>query len=69
MTSEQSKQLKVGTRVCFNGVRSDSGRVTASQAGYLTWDDGHERFTGQDEMKRIDLALERKKTGSKQKDT
>jgi len=36
MTPEQSKDLKIGTRVCFNGVRSDGGTVTASQARYLT---------------------------------
>ena len=32
MTPEQSKDLKIGSRVCFNGVRSDGGTVTASQA-------------------------------------
>jgi hypothetical protein len=64
MTPEQSKDLTIGTRVCFNGVRSDGGTVTASQARYLTikWDDGHESFTGHNEMKRIDLALERKQS-------
>jgi hypothetical protein len=56
MTPEQSKQLKVGTRVCFNGDPADSGKVTAIQARYVTikWQDGHQSFTGHDEMKRID---------------
>jgi hypothetical protein len=69
MTPEQSQDLKIGTRVCFNGVRSDGGTVTASQARYLTikWDDGHESFTGHNEMKRIDLALERKQSSNKRK--
>jgi hypothetical protein len=62
MTSEQSKQLKVGARVCFNGDKSDSGTVTASHARYVTikWDDGHESFTGHNEMKRVELVLTRK---------
>ncbi len=66
MTPQQSQDLKVGSRVCFNGVRSDAGTVTASHVRYLTikWDDGHESFTGHNEMKRIDLALERKPSTS-----
>jgi hypothetical protein len=61
MTPEQSQDLKIGTRVCFNGVRSDGGTVIASQLRYLTikWDDGHQSFTGHKEMKRIDLILVR----------
>jgi len=57
MTSEQSKQLKVGTRVYFNGVKADRGTVTANQARYVTikWDDGHESFTGHNEMQRVEL--------------
>jgi hypothetical protein len=30
MTSEQSKLLKVGTRVCFNGEEGDHGTVKAT---------------------------------------
>jgi hypothetical protein len=69
VTPEQSKDLKIGTRVCFNGVRSDGGTVTASQARYLTikWDDGHESFTGHNEMKRIDLAQSARKPPNKRK--
>ena len=57
MTSEQSKLLKVGARVCFNGDLEDSGEVTSIQARYVTikWNDGHQSFTGHNEMKRIEL--------------
>jgi hypothetical protein len=69
MTPEQSEDLKIGTRVCFNGVRSDGGTVTASQLRYLTikWDDGHQSFTGHKEMKRIDLVLARDPEATKRK--
>jgi hypothetical protein len=69
MTPEQSQDLKIGTRVCFNGVRSDGGTVTASQLRYLTikWDDGHQSFTGHNEMKRIDLVLVRDAEATKRK--
>jgi hypothetical protein len=57
MTSEQSKQLKVGTLVCFDGDPADSGKVTATQLRYVTikWNDGHESFSGHNEMKRVEL--------------
>jgi hypothetical protein len=57
MTPEQSKQLKVGTRVCFNGEKTDRGTVTATNLAYVTikWDDGHQSFSGHKEMKRIGL--------------
>jgi hypothetical protein len=57
MTAEQSKKLKVGTRVCFNGDPADSGNVIAVQARYVVikWQDGHKSFTGHGDMKRIDL--------------
>jgi hypothetical protein len=57
MTTEQSKNLKIGTRVCFNGDQADRGTVTATHARYLTikWADGHQSFTGHDEMKRVEL--------------
>jgi hypothetical protein len=77
MTPEQSKRLSIGAR---NGDQVDLGRasmrrpadggtVTTSQARYLTikWDDGHESFTGHNEMKRIDLALERKQISQQKK--
>jgi hypothetical protein len=69
MTPEQSQDLKIGTRVGFNGVRSDGGTVTARQLRYLTikWDDGHQSFTGHNEMNRIDLVLARDAQATKRK--
>jgi hypothetical protein len=57
MTPKQSKQLKVGTRVCFNDDPADSGKVTATLLRYVAikWDDGHQSFTGHNEMKRVEL--------------
>jgi hypothetical protein len=62
MTSEQSKQLKVGTLVCFNGEKADRGKITAIQSRYVTikWDDGHKSFTGHNNMQRIERIPERK---------
>ena len=61
MTPEQSKQLKVGTRVCFDGDQADGGVVIANSERYLTirWDDGHRSYTGHKEMKRVELAAKR----------
>jgi hypothetical protein len=58
MTPEQSKTLKPGARVCFNGDESDGGAVKATNAKYVTikWNDGHESFTGHRSMARVDLA-------------
>jgi hypothetical protein len=57
MTPDQSKKLKVGTRVCFNGDQADGGTVVATDLRYLTikWDDGHRSYTGHKEMKRVEL--------------
>jgi hypothetical protein len=57
MTSEQSRKLKVGTRVCFNGDQADRGKVTAIHANYVTirWDDGHQSLSSHKEMKRVEL--------------
>jgi Cys-tRNA synthase (O-phospho-L-seryl-tRNA:Cys-tRNA synthase) len=57
MTPEQSKQLKVGTRVCFNGDPADSGKVISIEARYVTikWGDGHQSFTGNNAMDRVQL--------------
>jgi hypothetical protein len=56
MTSDQSKKLKVGTCVCFNGNQADRGTVAAIQARYVTikWD-GHKSFSGHNEMKRVEI--------------
>jgi hypothetical protein len=57
MTPEQSRQLKIGNRVCFNGDPEDSGKVMAVRSRYVTirWDDGHESFTGHAHMERVEL--------------
>jgi hypothetical protein len=62
MTGDESRQLKVGTRVYFNGDQADRGMVTANQARYVTikWDDGHESFTGHNEMQRVEPVQGRK---------
>jgi hypothetical protein len=57
MTPEQSKRLKVGNSVCFNGDLSDLGTVTATETRYVTikWKDGHESLTGHSRMERVEL--------------
>jgi hypothetical protein len=62
VTPERSKQLKVGTRVCFNGNPADGGKVTAINIRYVTikWDDGHQSFTGHNEMNRVELLAAKK---------
>jgi hypothetical protein len=58
MTPDQSRKLKPGTRVCFNGDPADLGTVTATDLRYVTvkWDDGHKSFTGHKNMKRVEVA-------------
>jgi hypothetical protein len=57
MTPEQSKKLQIGTRVCFGGDPSDSGKVTAIETRYVTimWNDGHKSFWSHKDMDRVDL--------------
>jgi hypothetical protein len=57
MTPEQAKNLKVGTRVCFNNDPADIGKVTAIQIRYvtITWRDGHKSFSGHRGMQRVEL--------------
>jgi hypothetical protein len=61
MTPEQSKKLKVGARVCFDGDQADCGKVTATNANYVTikWDDGHQSYSGHKLMQRVELASKR----------
>jgi hypothetical protein len=60
MSSEQSKNLRVGTRVCFNGDPADNGKVSAVEARYvtITWRDGHKSFSGRRGMQRVELVSE-----------
>jgi hypothetical protein len=57
MTSEQSRKLKPGTRVCYNGDPADLGTVIATEIRYVTirWEDGHRSFTGHKNMQRVEL--------------
>jgi hypothetical protein len=57
MTREQSRALKPGDRVCFNGEQADSGTVTAIQHSFviIKWRDGHKSYTGHGDMKRVEL--------------
>jgi hypothetical protein len=61
MTPEQSRKLKVGIRVYFDGDQSDRGTVEATNARYVTikWDDGHKSFTGHGEMRRVESIVNR----------
>jgi hypothetical protein len=58
MTAEQSKKLKAGDLVCFNGDASDVGTVIATETRYVTirWQDGHRSLTGHRSMQRVELA-------------
>jgi hypothetical protein len=62
MTGDQSRLLKVGSRVCFNGDQADRGEVTAIQARYVTikWEDGHQSFAGPSDMERVELLAGKK---------
>jgi hypothetical protein len=57
MTPDQSRNLKAGNTVCFNGDPQDSGTVTAVYGTYVTikWADGHESLTGHNRMERVEL--------------
>jgi hypothetical protein len=58
MTPEQSKNLKAGDSVCFNGDPADGGTVKATGLRYVTirWDDSHLSFTGHTSMQRVEFA-------------
>jgi hypothetical protein len=57
MTPEQSRKLKPGTCVSYNGDPADLGTVTATESRYVTirWEDGHRSFTGHKNMQRVEL--------------
>ena len=66
MTPEQSKTLKAGDRVCFNGDASDVGTVIATETRYVTirWQDGHRSLTGHKNMQRVELVLKKRRQNS-----
>jgi hypothetical protein len=57
MTSEQSRQLKVGNHVCWNGDLADSGIVTAIEHRFVVikWRDGYMSHSAHGDMKRVEL--------------
>jgi hypothetical protein len=57
MTSEQSKLLNVGARVCFNDEEADHGTVKATNWKYITiaWHDGHTSYQAHGDMTRVSL--------------
>jgi hypothetical protein len=57
MTADQSRKLKVGALVCFNGDKMDRGTVTENNARHvkIKWDDRHTSFTGHHDMQRVEL--------------
>ena len=61
MNSDESRKLKPGTRVCYNGDPADLGTVIATEMRYVTiaWQDGHRSFTGHTSMQRVELVSPR----------
>jgi hypothetical protein len=55
MTPEQSRNLRPGDRVGFNGDADDIGTVQATNSMYLriNWDDGHLSLTAHSDTKRV----------------
>jgi hypothetical protein len=63
MTYDESRRLRVGDRVCFDGDKADRGTVTATHLRYVTinWDDGHQSFSGHNnDMRRVERVIARK---------
>jgi hypothetical protein len=58
VTPDQSKRLKIGTRVCFNGDQTDRGKVTAIQARYVTI--GEASSVSHNDMAKVERVLTRK---------
>jgi hypothetical protein len=59
MTGEQSRQLKVGDRVCWDQIITDLGTVVGVTWSGVTikWDDGHTVSVRHNEMAKVELAL------------
>ena len=58
MTGEQSRGLKVGERVCWDGSKNDLGRIiAASWSGVeIQWDNGKKASTLHNDMERVERA-------------
>jgi hypothetical protein len=66
MTPEQSKNLKAGDNVCFDGDPADLGTVIATETRYVTirWEDSHRSLTGHKNMQRVELVLKNRRQKS-----
>ena len=58
MTPTESKNLKVGGRVCWRGNASDGGKITATSwdAVTITWDNHHVATVHHGDMREIQRA-------------
>jgi hypothetical protein len=56
MTGEQSRQLHVGDRVCWEGSATDLGTVvgTAWSGVTIDWDDGHTGSVRHNDMAQVE---------------
>ena len=58
MTGEQSRGLKVGERVCWDGSKNDQGWVAAVawRGVEIHWDDGKKTSTLHNDMEKVERA-------------
>ena len=58
MTAAESKDLKKGTRVCWQGNVADRGTITQTSwdAVTITWDNGHVAIVHHGDMREIQRA-------------
>lgn len=59
MTGEQSRQLKVGDRVCWDMSRTDLGTIIKTDWNEVTikWDDGKTISVQRNDMTRVERVL------------
>ena len=58
MTGEQSRQLKVGDRVCWGATTTDLGTVIGTSWSEVTiaWDDGESGSVSHNDMAKVERA-------------
>jgi hypothetical protein len=56
MTGEESRQLKVGDRICWGDTTTDLGTVVGTSWSEVTiaWDDGDSNSVGHNDMARVE---------------
>jgi hypothetical protein len=59
MTGEQSRQLKMGDRVCWDKIVTDLGTIVGVTWSGVTikWDDGHTVSVRHNDMSKVERAL------------